>query len=62
MKCRLAGTRPSRQRLKMKRAISDEELAKMSLPELIELAIEIMNDIELRLMEIAGEREGETDG
>ena len=40
----------------------DEELAKLSLPELIELAIEIMDDIQLRLMEIAGEEEGGTDG
>ena len=40
----------------------DEELAKLSLPELIELAIEIMNDIQLRLMEIAGETEGGEDG
>lgn len=46
----------------MSRAISDEELAKLSLPELIELAIEIMNDIELRLMEIAGDPKGGADG
>ena len=30
----------------------------MSIPELIELAIEIMDDIQLRVMEIAGEVEG----
>lgn len=40
----------------------DEELAEMSLPELIELAIEIMDDIQLRLMESAGETEGGADG
>lgn len=40
----------------------DEELAEMSLPELIELAIEIMGDIQLRLMESAGETEGGADG
>lgn len=40
----------------------EEELSKLSLPELIELAIEIMNDIQLRLMEIAGEIEGGADG
>ena len=36
----------------------DEELAEMSIPELIDLAIEIMDDIKLRIMEIAGEAEG----
>lgn len=40
----------------------DEELAEMSLPELIELAIEIMDDIQLRLMESAGETDGGADG
>jgi len=41
----------------------DEELAEMSIPELIELAIEIMDDIQLRIMEIAGEVEGgDSDG
>ena len=40
----------------------EEELSKLSLPELIELAIEIMNDIQLRLMEIAGEIKGGADG
>lgn len=59
---RLAGTKRSRRPSKMSRAISDEELAKLSLPELIELAIEIMNDIELRLMEIAGDLKGGADG
>ena len=39
----------------------DEELAEMSLPELIELAIEVMDDIQLRLMESAGETEGGAD-
>lgn len=46
----------------MDRLKRDEELAEMSLPELIELAIEIMDDIQLRLMESAGETEGGADG
>ena len=45
----------------MSKLKSDEELAKLSLPELLELAIEIMDDIQLRLMEITGEVEGGTD-
>ena len=39
----------------------DEELAKLSTPELIELAIEIMDDIMLRIMEAAGEEGGDSD-
>ena len=38
-----------------------EELAKLSLPELIELVIDIMDDIQLRFMEIAGEKEEKAD-
>lgn len=36
---------------------SDEELARMSLPELLELVIDIMKEIKLQLMETAGEKE-----
>lgn len=36
---------------------SDEELARMSLPELLELVIDIMEEIKLQLMETAGEEE-----
>ena len=36
---------------------SDEELARMSLPELLELFIYIMEEIKLQLMETAGEEE-----
>ena len=36
---------------------SDEEMARMTLPELIELVIDIMEDIKLQLMEHAGEEE-----
>lgn len=36
---------------------SDEEIARLTLPELIELVIDIMEEIKLQLMEQAGEEE-----
>lgn len=39
---------------KMK-ALNDEEIARLSLPELIELLCRIAEEIELRAMELAGE-------
>lgn len=36
---------------------SDEELAKLSIVELLDLVIKIMEDIKLQLMEIAGEED-----
>ena len=44
----------SERRSKMK-ALSDEEIARLSLPELIELLCRIAEEIELRAMELAGE-------
>lgn len=41
----------------MKRLQIDEELAKLSLPELIDHVIDVLEDIKLRLMEKAGEEE-----
>lgn len=41
----------------MKRVMSDEELAKLTLPELIDLAQRVLEDITLRVMEIAGDIE-----
>ena len=41
---------------------SDEELARLSLPELIELVIDIMEEIKLQLMENAGEEDEIKDG
>ena len=35
--------------------MNDEDMAKLSLPELIELAIDILEDMKLRLMQAAGE-------
>ena len=35
--------------------MSDEEMAKLSAAELIELAIDILEDMKLRLMQAAGE-------
>lgn len=51
---RLAGTKPSRRPWKMKR-LNDEEIAKLTLPELIEALARIAEEIELRTMELVRE-------
>lgn len=55
MKCRKDGERPCRS---CSTQMSDEEISRKSVPELIELAKRIMDEIEIRAMQEAGE-EGE---
>ena len=52
--CRSAGVKRSERHSKMK-VLNDEEIARLSLPELIELLCRIAEEIELRAMELAGE-------